>query len=227
MKPAIPLSERLERAREIQRELESLLSPAIPFPERVRQVFKPTPRGVVGLADDFLAFCRHQPLRLDFQNSHCYVRPAGGAAQDAIEVPLQKSAFRALLARIAALCNQSSPDSVTPYRGEGELSLRTNPSAALHVAFTNTPSEQRLDVRPLASPVVDASKFTVLLRDKRTVTVYGHALQYVPNAANPTDYGSYGILSRVGGSEVLVALFRVSEVTGVFSGDILDAAGSA
>jgi hypothetical protein len=63
-------------------------------------------------------------------------------------------------------------------------------------------------------------EFTVLLRDRRTVTVRGHALKYLQIASNPTDCGSYGVLLRSGESEILVALFRVSEVTGVFSGNI-------
>ena len=134
--------------------------------------------------------------------------------------------FRAVLARIAALCNERQPESVTPYRGEGEIDVPAPMSekcvapSTCYVSFTNTPSDQQLEMRFSRSPVGDGNRFTVLLRDKRTVTVFGHALKYVQNASNPTDYGSYGILSRVGGAEVIVALFRVSEVTGVFSGDI-------
>lgn len=66
----------------------------------------------------------------------------------------------------------------------------------------------------------DGNRFTVLLRDKRTVTVCGHAPKYVQNASNQADYGSYGILSRTDSGEVLVALFSVSEVIGVYSGEI-------
>lgn len=66
-----------------------------------------------------------------------------------------------------------------------------------------------------------AKSFTVLLRDKRVLTVTGHALRYVQNASNPSDYGSYGIILRAAGEgDVLVALFPVSEVTGIFSGAI-------
>jgi hypothetical protein len=65
-----------------------------------------------------------------------------------------------------------------------------------------------------------AKPFTVLLRDNRVVTVNGHALKYVQNASNPSDYGSYGVLMRAGEGEVLVALFPVREVTGIFSGAI-------
>jgi hypothetical protein len=62
--------------------------------------------------------------------------------------------------------------------------------------------------------------FTVLLRDNRIVTVRGHSLKYVQNPSNPSDLGSYGVLARVGEDEVCVALFRVSEVTGIFNGHL-------
>jgi hypothetical protein len=204
-----------------------------PFAERVRRAFQPTPRGVIGLVDDLLGLCRTHQLHINFQDSHCYVRPLGTDPQDSLDVPLLKSVFRAVLARIAALCNERYPGSVTPYRGEGEIVVPApisencvSPSTC-YVEFTNTPSDQRLEVRFSRSSAGDGSRFTVLLRDKRTVTVFGHALKYVQNASNPSDYGSYGILSRVGGAEVLVALFPVREVTGVFSGDIRESGGSA
>ena len=63
-------------------------------------------------------------------------------------------------------------------------------------------------------------EFKVLLCDQRVVTVRGHSLKLVQNPANPQDYGSYGIVLRSGDQEVLVALFRVVEVKGVFSGDM-------
>ncbi|MBY0459974.1 MAG: hypothetical protein K2V38_21870 [Gemmataceae bacterium] len=141
--------------------------------------------------------------------------------------------FRAALARVAALCNEQHPGSVTPYRGEGEVvvppphSPNRSPPSTCYVSFINTPSEQHLEMRFARSTAGDGNRFTVLLRDQRTVTVYGHALKYIQNASNQTDYGSYGILSRGSGDEVLVALFRVSEVVGVFSGDLRESGGSA
>ncbi len=204
-----------------------------PFAERVQKAFRPTPRGVVGLVDDLLGLCRVHQLRLRFADGHCSVRRLGTDDTDALTVPLPKSVFRAALARVAALCNDQHPGSVTPYRGEGEvvvppsLSPNCTPPSTCYVSFTNTPSEQQLEMRFSRSSAGNGNHFTVLLRDKRTVMVYGHALKYVQNASNTTDYGSYGILSRTDGGEVLVALFRVSEVIGVFSGDIREPGGSA
>jgi hypothetical protein len=202
------------------------MSQSTPFAERVRNVFLPTPRGVVGLVDDLLGLCRVYQLRLDFTEGHCSIRRLGADSSDALLVPLPKSVFRAVLARVAALCNEQRPGSVTPYRGEGEVVLAPSPSpapndspSACYVSFTNTPSEQHLELRFSRSNFREGSRFTVLLRDQRTVTVFGHALNYIPHP-NTTDPGSYGIFSQGSDGEVLVALFRVSEVVGVFSGDL-------
>jgi hypothetical protein len=116
------------------------------FPERLQKAFAPTSRGVVGLVDDLLAFCRENGLQLDWQADRCRVRVFAGVWQELVEVPLRKSVFRAVLARVAALCNEQSPNSISPYGGQGEISVGTNPATVFHVAFTNTPSEQRLEM---------------------------------------------------------------------------------
>ncbi|HUY88826.1 MAG TPA: hypothetical protein VMV10_08845 [Pirellulales bacterium] len=201
------------------------------FADRVQVVFRPTERGVVGLVDDLLGLCRLYQLRINFRDDRCCVRHLGADAQESFEIPVPKSVFRAALARTAAICNEQHPESVTPYRGEGTIAVLPPVSSCsekgvapstCYVSFINTPRDQHFEMRFSTISAGDRNRFTVLLRDKRTVTVFGHALKYVENAANTTDCGSYGILSRTGGGEVLVALFRASEVIGVFSGDMTD-----
>ena len=104
-------------------------------------------RDVVGLVDELLGLCREHGLQLDWQANKCRVSRHGAGPQEAIEIPLPKSVFRAVLARIAVLCNERTPNSDSPYGGEGELSIGTNPPTVFRVAFTNTPGEQRLEVR--------------------------------------------------------------------------------
>lgn len=77
------------------------------------------------------------------------------------------------------------------------------------------------------SPEATAREFTVLLRDNRTVVVRGHALKYIPSAANPGDFGSYAVISRLGSDEVTVALFPVAGVTGIFRGELRPSRESA
>ena len=60
-------------------------------------------------------------------------------------------------------------------------------------------------------------EFTVLLQDGRTVAVRGQDLRLIPSAE--TGQGQhYGVLARTGSEEVLVALFKTSEVVGIFHG---------
>ena len=200
------------------------------FADRVQMAFHPTPRGVVGLVDDLLDLCGLFQLRIKFRDGHCSIRRLGADVQESLEIPVPKSVFRAALARIAAICNEQRPESVTPYGGEGNIAVlppvsqcsEKIPPSTCYVSFTNTPSDQQLEMRFASSSASEGNRFTVLLRDNRIVTVLGHALKYVQNASNNTDYGSYGILSRTDRGEVLVALFPVSEVIGVFSGDMCE-----
>jgi hypothetical protein len=115
-----------------------------PFLDRIRQVFRPTQRGVVGLVDDLLGSCQKQELQLDWHDGQCRVRAIGAEPEESIEVPVSKSVFRAVLARLAALCNERKPASVSPYGGKGELTIGVDRATICSVAFTNTPDTQHL-----------------------------------------------------------------------------------
>jgi hypothetical protein len=58
---------------------------------------------------------------------------------------------------MAVLCNERTPNSVSAHGGEGELSVCTNPPTVFRVAFTNTPGEQRLEIRRLADDKAGAT----------------------------------------------------------------------
>jgi hypothetical protein len=126
--------------------------------ERLADLFQPTPRGVVGLVDDLLAACRGLSLRLDYADDHCHIRVLDGGAPEPLAAPLPKSVFRAVLARVAALCNERVPASVTPYRGAGELADPADSHAVFRVAFTNTPDEQRLELTHAGQPANGSGK---------------------------------------------------------------------
>jgi hypothetical protein len=64
-----------------------------------------------------------------------------------------------------------------------------------------------------------AKEFTVLLKDGRVVVVRGHGLKQFP-ASVPGESGSYAVVVRSAGEEVLVALFPSSDVVGIFHGEL-------
>src|SRR5262249_6832793 len=89
--------------------------------EIIRGVLTSPSPGIVGIVDDLLVVCLDHSLELEWQTDHCRFRPLGGDWESLTDVALRKSVFRALLARVAALCNERCPNSVSPYGGQGEL----------------------------------------------------------------------------------------------------------
>jgi hypothetical protein len=120
-----------------------------PFAGTLRNAFERPSRGVVGLVDDLLRLCQEQGLQLDWQADRCRVRSLAGGSEEVLDRPVRKSVFRAILARVAALCNERSPNSVSPYGGQGELLAGGDPAAIFRVTFANTPDEQRLELIPV------------------------------------------------------------------------------
>lgn len=118
-------------------------------PELLRQALTAPTRGVLGFMGDLLVLSCEHGLQLDWKADHCRVRCGKGGPPDWIEVPLRKSVVRAALARVAVLCNQHRPNSVSPYGGQGELLVGSDSPAAIRVAFVNTPDEQSLELLPL------------------------------------------------------------------------------
>jgi hypothetical protein len=189
------------------------------FADRVQEAFRPTERGVAGLVDDLLGLCRLYQLRIDFRDDRCRVRRIGADAQESLDIPVPKPVFRAALARIAAICNEQHPESVTPYGGEGTIAVLPPVSSCTeklvapstcYVSFINTPRDQHFEIRFSTIPSGLGNAFKVWLRDKRTITVFGHSLKYVENAPNINDYSSYGLVYRENSNEILVASVPVS-----------------
>jgi hypothetical protein len=119
------------------------------FPEQLSHALAAPTRGVLGLVDDLLAMSREHGIQLHWQAGHCRVRLREGGPAAWVEVPLGKAVVRAALARVAVLCNQRNPNSVSPYGGKGELLIGTDPTTAVRVEFVNTTDEQRLELASL------------------------------------------------------------------------------
>jgi hypothetical protein len=114
---------------------------------RLRRAFAPTQGGIVGLTDQLLEACVDSDVEFKRIGNRCVCNwTVNGETKEAL-VPVPPAAFRTILARVAVLCNEYSPNAVTPYRGEGLLTVKGPPPTVVHVAFVNTPDEQRLEVK--------------------------------------------------------------------------------
>src|SRR6266550_5064295 len=115
------------------------------FSEVLRRVLTQPTNGVVGLVDELLTVCREHGLDLDWQADGCRVRSFGGSWEELGHLPLRKSVFRAILARIAVVCNERTANTISPYGGQSEWSVDANPPAVFRLRFTNTTAEQKLE----------------------------------------------------------------------------------
>ena len=116
------------------------------YPELFQTTFRPSQRGVVGLSDHLVHLFGERGAVIECREGRCYAAPCDADSCE-VEIPLTKSLFRPLLARIAAMCNERKPGSVSPYGGEGELQTGGEPVGVFRVRFTNTIAEQRLEIR--------------------------------------------------------------------------------
>lgn len=113
----------------------------------LKEVLEHSSGGVVDLVDRLLNVCAAQGLEIDWRLDVCRVR--NGGQKEELETRIQKPVFRAVLARLAAMCNEFTPNSVSPYGGQGKASTRACPGALFRVEFANTPDEQWLKLKPL------------------------------------------------------------------------------
>jgi hypothetical protein len=139
------------------------MSRASPSSDALRRVLTQPTGGIAGLVDDLLTVCREQGLQLDWQADRCRMRSFAEDWQEWRDVPLRKTVFRAVLARLAVLCNERNPGSTSPYGGQGEIIVGANPATVFRVVFTNTPGEQRLELtqvgeRIMSTPFASATK---------------------------------------------------------------------
>jgi hypothetical protein len=107
--------------------------------------------GIVGLVDDLLKLCVERGLQLDWRADRCRVRCASGQWEEAEIVLVRRPIFRDMLARLAVLCNERIPNSVSLYGGTGEVAFAANPLAVLRVKIVNKSDEQRLELFPTES----------------------------------------------------------------------------
>ncbi len=107
--------------------------------------------GLIGLFDHYLRLLGEEGAAVEFSEGRCWLSPRqeGDAPE---ELPLSRTTFRPILARVAFLCNEYRPSSVTPYGGVGVFKLAGPPELLLRVSFTNTPDIQKLDIRPAGAP---------------------------------------------------------------------------
>jgi hypothetical protein len=122
------------------------MSIASPIAEALHHALTHPRHGVIGLVDDLLAMCQKHDLQIEWQTDRFRLRCSGGTWEELTNLPIRKSVFRAVLARIAALCNEKKSNTVSQYGGQCEWMTGESPPKVFRVLFTNTSAEQRIEL---------------------------------------------------------------------------------
>lgn len=104
--------------------------------------------GVVDLVDGLFSACvkEGRGIRLQWRTGGCFLRP-DGEPELLLETLRTKSQFRAVLARVAVVCNDRCPNSVSPHFGRVTLPSAANDSQVIRVFLVNTPEKQSLQIQ--------------------------------------------------------------------------------
>ncbi len=103
--------------------------------------------GIVGFVDKLLTLCGNHQLQIDWSAGHLRLRSKEGPWIEMSDDLARKSVFRAILARIGFLARDLDSRSVSPYGGEGFITMNSMPlQRMIHVKFANTPAEQCLAI---------------------------------------------------------------------------------
>ena len=109
----------------------------------------PRERGLLDLVDDMLLRLQSIRLRLTWQSGTISEFSVAGGPSRSFEFNLRNSIFRAVMARLAFLCQELGGQDVSPYGGTGSFTDPRWPHVRFHVDFMNTPAEQRLELTPV------------------------------------------------------------------------------
>jgi len=112
------------------------------FAERLKAAMAASGEGLGGLFDHLVKLLIEEDGVVEFRDGRCLMRRDGVGGE---ELPLTKGAFRIVLARAAALCEEFAPGSVSPYGGEGRLRFAPDDGVVHRISFVNTTGEQRLE----------------------------------------------------------------------------------
>ncbi len=129
----------------------------------LHEAFTPAEGAIVTLVDRLLRACQGRRVLLTHGPEGCHASWSSFREEPTRQssfvgeatFPLPRAAFRSLLARIAALCNRRTLDSVSPYGGDGLLVADAGPSL-FQAVFKNTKGDLALDLRHIGDPAAFA-----------------------------------------------------------------------
>jgi len=114
-------------------------------------LLQPT-RSIIEIVDRLLSISLEHHLQIDWRENTLRVHQGDGDWEQ-LKVSIRKSIFRAILARLATLANESTPNSVSLYEGRGKVSVSDHPDLLIHFSFSNSLGDQWLELAAVSIPI--------------------------------------------------------------------------
>ncbi len=127
---------------------------------KLRAILENPGDGIVAMVDSLLTNCADYRVEVEFREDIYQGEVLDARGRFTVESSIPKPVLRAIIARVAALCNEQTPHAVSPYGGEGELTVSAKPGALLKAVFVNTTDQQHLTLTTLrtATEVPDGTE---------------------------------------------------------------------
>lgn len=78
-----------------------------------------TSRGVLGLVDELLSIASDHGLAMNWQHDRCRIHTMLAEPDEGADFAVPQSVFRAVLARVAALCGEHASETVPRMAAKG------------------------------------------------------------------------------------------------------------
>jgi hypothetical protein len=128
-----------------------LVNSVVEIEARLKDAMTPGSRGIIDSVDKLLRFAQDHPIAMDEHETTIRIRLLDIELREPFQFSFKRRVFRVILARIAAICNDLRPGSVSPYGGSGDLAVPGNPSRLLHADFSNTLGNTWLKLKSLGA----------------------------------------------------------------------------
>ena len=113
--------------------------------------YKPRGNGFFDLVDDILAYVVENRARIVWVRELVTEFPLDGGTSRSLGFAYRNSVARAVIARLAALCEVAIGNPFHPYRGEGSFTDPRWPHVRFFVEFSNSSAELCLELTPVFS----------------------------------------------------------------------------
>jgi hypothetical protein len=114
--------------------------------DAIIDLFQKPQLGCVAIVDGILKIACKFPLKFEWAEDRCQLQILNSDQQT--KMPIRKSTFRAIIARVATIASEKSFLAFNPSVGDENFSIGADVDIGLAARFENSPDRQMLELLP-------------------------------------------------------------------------------